>query len=65
MKDIHASVTSPAFKVKILEGSTICTDRWKTYEGPILNGYKHYKAHHSKNELAREKAYVNGIESFL
>ena len=54
----------PIIQGKILEGSTIHTDGWKAYDGLILNGYDHYRAYHSKNEFARGKCHVNGIESF-
>ena len=54
----------PIIKGKILEGSTINTDGWKSYDGLILNGYKHYRVYHSKDEFARGKCHVNGIESF-
>ena len=54
----------PIIKGKILEGSTIHTDEWKAYDGLILNGYDHYRIYHSKNEFARGKIHVNGIESF-
>lgn len=47
-----------------MEGSTIYTDGWKAYDGLILNGYEHYRVYHSKNEFARGKSHVNGIESF-
>lgn len=54
----------PIIKGKILEESTIFTDGWKSYDGLVLNGYKHYRIYHSKNEFARGKNHVNGIESF-
>ena len=54
----------PIIQGKILEGSTIHTDGWKAYDGLILNGYDHYRVYHSKNEFARGKCHVNGIESF-
>ena len=54
----------PIIEGKILEGSTIHTDGWRAYDGLILNGYDHYRIHHSKNEFARGKCHVNGIESF-
>jgi transposase-like protein len=54
----------PIIKGHLLEGSTIHTDGWKAYDGLILNGYDHYRVHHSKNEFARGKNHVNGIESF-
>ena len=54
----------PIIKGKILEGSTIHTDGWKSYDGLILNGYKHKRVYHSKDEFVRGKSHVNGIESF-
>jgi transposase len=54
----------PIIQGKILEGSVIHTDGWRAYDGLILNGYNHYRVHHSANEFARGKCHVNGIESF-
>ena len=54
----------PIIQGKILEGSTINTDGWKAYDGLVLNGYTHHRVFHSKNEFARGKNHVNGIESF-
>ncbi len=54
----------PIIQGKILEGSTIYSDGWKAYDGLILNGYDHYRVFHSKDEFARGKCHVNGIESF-
>ena len=54
----------PIFKGKVLEGSTIYSDGWKSYDGLILNGYDHHRIYHSHNEFARGKNHINGIESF-
>lgn len=54
----------PIIEGKVLEGSTIYSDGWKSYDGLILNGYDHYRVYHSKNEFARGKTHINGIESF-
>ena len=54
----------PIIKGKVLEESTVYTDGWKSYDGLVLNGYRHYRIYHSKNEFARGKNHVNGIESF-
>jgi len=54
----------PILRGKILSKSTVYTDGWKSYDGLVLNGYKHYRIHHSENEFARGKNHVNGIESF-
>jgi len=64
VKNCSKEQLMPIIKQKILEGSTIYTDGWKSYDGLILNGYKHYRIYHSKDEFARGKNHVNGIESF-
>ena len=40
------------------------TDSWRSYDGLVLNGYKHYRIRHRENEFARGKNHINGIESF-
>lgn len=64
VKNCSRESLMPVIQGKILEGSTIHSDGWKAYDGLILNGYDHYRVHHSKNEFARGKCHVNGIESF-
>lgn len=64
VKNCSKEELMPIIQGKILEGSTIHTDGWRAYDGLILNGYDHYRVHHSKNEFARGKCHVNGIESF-
>ena len=64
VKNCSKEELMPIIQRRILEGSTIYTDGWKAYDGLILNGYEHYRVYHSKNEFARGKSHVNGIESF-
>jgi len=54
----------PIIRGKILEESTVYTDGWRSYDGLVLNGYKHYRVYHSKDEFSRGKSHINGIESF-
>jgi transposase len=54
----------PILKGKILDESTLFTDGWKSYHGLIYQGFQHYRIYHSKNEFARGKNHINGIESF-
>ncbi len=63
-KNCSKAELMPIIKGQVLEGSTIYSDGWKSYDGLILNGYDHYRVYHSKNEFARGKTHVNGIESF-
>lgn len=54
----------PIIQGKVLEGSIVHTDGWRSYDGLIVNGYKHYRVYHSKDEFVRGKSHINGIESF-
>ena len=54
----------PIIKGQVLSAATVYTDGWKTYDGLVLDGYKHHRIHHHQNQFARGKNHVNGIESF-
>lgn len=43
--------------------SNLYTDKWRSYDGLVLSGYKHYRINHSK-EFVRSHNHINGIESF-
>ena len=64
VKNCTKAELMPIIEGKVLEGSTIYSDGWRSYDGLILNGYDHYRVYHSKDEFVRGKAHVNGIESF-
>jgi len=64
VKDCKKEQLMPIIEGKVLEGSTIYSDGWKSYDGLILNGYDHYRVYHCEDEFVRGKAHVNGIESF-
>lgn len=44
--------------------TTIYTDKWKSYDGLVLDGYKHRRINHSKQYSNRRGTHVNGIENF-
>lgn len=54
----------PIIKGQVLTNSTVYTDGWRSYDGLVLDGYRHHRIHHHENEFARGKNHVNGIESF-
>lgn len=64
IKNATRAQLMPIIKGRVLEGSTVHTDGWKSYDGLIFNGYKHKRVFHSKDEFVRGKSHVNGIESF-
>ena len=64
VKNCSKAQLMPIIEGRILDGSEIHTDGWKSYDGLIVNGYDHYRVYHAHNEFARGKCHVNGIESF-
>jgi transposase len=54
----------PVIRGQVLPSATIYTDGWSSYDGLVVDGYKHYRIHHQKNEFARGRQHINGIESF-
>ena len=46
--------------------STIYSDCWSAYDGLVDYGAKaHYRVKHSKNEFAKGRNHINGIENFF
>ena len=64
VENVSRKELMPIIKRKVLEESTVNSDGWRSYDSLILNGYKHQRVYHSKDEFARGKSHINGIESF-
>jgi transposase-like protein len=43
--------------------SNLYTDKWRSYDGLVFQGYKHTRINHSK-EFVKGHNHINGIESF-
>lgn len=46
------------------QNSVIYTDKFRTYDGLVFDGYKHYRINHSKQYSNRKGNHINGIENF-
>jgi len=46
------------------DDSIIYTDKFRTYDGLVFDGYKHYRINHSKQYSNRKGNHINGIENF-
>ena len=63
--DAKSKSIIPIIRGKVGAWSIINSDGWCAYDGLVDLGYeKHYRVHHGKNEFARGKQHINGIESF-
>lgn len=48
---------------KVKRGSIIYTDRFRSYDGLVMYGFRHERIDHSKR-FANGRVYINGIEGF-
>jgi transposase-like protein len=46
------------------QDSVIYTDKFRTYDGLVFDGYKHYRINHSRQYSNRKGNHINGIENF-
>ena len=63
VKNCSRAQLLPILEGKVLDGARVYSDGWRPYDGLVYN-YDHYRVYHSKNEFARGKNHINGIESF-
>ena len=65
VSDVEARTLIPLISRRVKQGSTICSDTWKSYTGIAAKGYVHRLVEHSKNEYVnKEGTHINGLEGF-
>ena len=65
VKNCSAATLLPIIKERVESDSEVFTDGFKTYDGLVDAGYKkHHRVIHSKNEFAKGRKHINGIENF-
>lgn len=63
--NVSRATLQAIIKGKVRLKSSIHSDKWKGYNGLVDLGYKkHYRLDHSRNEFAKGKSHINGIEGF-
>ena len=62
--DVSRATLMKIVRTKVVPESVIYTDSWKSYDGLIIDGYKHYRINHHKEFTRGKRNHINGIESF-
>lgn len=62
--DVAGTTLRAIIRKKIRKGSTIYTDGWRSYDGLIVDGYRHYRINHDQIFVRNKRNHINGIESF-
>ena len=63
VKDVKADTLLKEAIKKVKRGSLIYTDRFKSYDGLVMYGFRHERIDHGER-FANGKVYINGIEGF-
>ena len=64
IKNASKAELRPIITAIVRRKSTIYTDKWKSYDGLVFDGYKHQRINHSKQYSDRRGTHINGIENF-
>ncbi len=51
-------------RTKVIPESVIYSDSFRSYNGLVLDGFKHYRIDHDKEFTNRKRNHINGIENF-
>ena len=63
VKDVKAETLLREAIKKVKRGSLIYTDRFRSYDGLVMYGFRHERIDHSKR-FSNGRVYINGIEGF-
>jgi len=62
--DVSRETLIKIIRTKVVPDSVIYTDSWRSYDGLIVDGYRHYRINHQQEFKRGKHNHINGIESF-
>ncbi len=63
VNDVSRQTLQEIIRSKVIPESIIYSDSFKSYDGLVLDGFKHYRINHDKR-FVNKKNHINGIENF-
>jgi len=63
VKDVSRETLGKIIRTKVVPESVIYSDGFRSYDGLILDGFKHYRINHGQS-FAHKRNHINGIENF-
>ena len=64
VEDVSRQTLRQIIKTKVVPESVIYTDSFRSYDGLVLDGFKHYRINHQKCFAMSRRNHINGIENF-
>ncbi|MDE2107562.1 MAG: IS1595 family transposase [Patescibacteria group bacterium] len=63
VSDVSRETLRRIIRTKVVPKAVVYSDSFRSYDGLILDGFKHYRINHGKS-FARKRNHINGIENF-
>lgn len=64
VEDVSRKTLRQIIKTKVVPQSVIYTDSFRSYDGLVLDGFKHYRINHQECFATSKRQHINGIENF-
>ena len=64
VNDVSRETLRKIIRSKVIPESIIFTDSFRSYDGLVLDGFKHYRINHQKAFAYSKQNHINGIENF-
>jgi transposase len=64
VEDVSRKTLRQIIKTKVVPESVIYTDSFRSYDGLVLDGFKHYRINHQECFAMSKRNHINGIENF-
>ena len=64
VEDVSRKTLRQIIKTKVVPESVIYTDSFRSYDGLVLDGFKHYRINHQECFAMSKRQHINGIENF-
>ncbi len=62
--NVSRAVLRRIIRPKVPRGSTIYSDGFRSYDGLLTDGYRHYRILHEQTFAHSRRRHINGIENF-
>ncbi len=62
--NVTRTVLRRIIRQKVPRGSTIYSDGFRSYDGLLTEGYRHYRIPHERTFATTRRRHINGIENF-
>lgn len=64
VEDVSRKTLRQIIRTKVIPESVIYTDSFRSYDGLVLDEFKHFRINHQECFATSERQHINGIENF-